>query len=123
SGTAVLTVSAQPVATVQVTLTSSLTVGQTAPATATLRDGNGAILTGRAVTWKTSAPAVATVSQLGIVTAVGPGTATITATSEGKSGSAPVAVVAPAARLEITRSATAAPSGQVFPVQPIVVVK
>lgn len=60
--------------------------------TATPRDAQGNPLTGRAVVWTTSAQAVATVSNSGLVTAAAAGSATITATSEGKSGTATITV-------------------------------
>ena len=110
---AVLTVTASgqtsvPVAAVAVTLTdSSLTVGQTSQATATTRDANNNVLTGRTVTWVSSNIAVATVSAGGLVTAVAAGSAQITATSEGRSGSAPVGVAA--------GTTTPPPSGSVEP--------
>lgn len=82
-----------PVASVTVEPTAaSLVPVQTAPLTATLRDAGGAVLTGRTVTWTSNTPAAATVNVSGIVTAVAPGTATITATSEGQSGTAQVTV-------------------------------
>jgi hypothetical protein len=62
--------------------------------TATPRDAAGEVLVGRTVTWATDAPAVATVSAAGLVAGVGEGRATITATSEGNSGTASVAVTA-----------------------------
>jgi len=62
---------------------------------ATVKDSAGATLTGRVVTWSTSASGVATISSAGLVTGVAAGTATITATSEGKSGTATVTVTAP----------------------------
>ena len=65
--------------------------GQNGAVTATLRAQNGAILTGRIVAWTSNAPSVATVSN-GVVTGVSVGSATITATSEGKSADAPVTV-------------------------------
>jgi uncharacterized protein YjdB len=61
--------------------------------TATARAANGQVLTGRVVTWSSSAALVATVSQEGIVTAQAVGAARITATSEGKSGAIDIAVV------------------------------
>jgi hypothetical protein len=86
-----------PVARVTVTLANtSLATGQTTQATAVTADSLGAALTGRSVTWSSSAVAVATVSTSGLVTAVAPGSASITATSEGKSGFATVTVVSPA---------------------------
>jgi CubicO group peptidase (beta-lactamase class C family) len=61
---------------------------------ATTRDASGAALSGRAVTWATSNSAVATVNATGLVSALTAGTVTITATSEGRSGTARVRVVA-----------------------------
>ncbi len=61
-------------------------VGATAPLTATPRDASGQPLS-RAVTWSSSSTAVATVDLNGVVHGVGPGTTTITATSEEKSAS------------------------------------
>jgi ricin-type beta-trefoil lectin protein/Big-like domain-containing protein len=87
---------AVPVAAVAVSPASaSLTVGGTQQLSATPKDASGNALTGRAVTWASSAPAVASVSGAGLVTAVAAGTATITATSEGISGTASVAVSPP----------------------------
>lgn len=63
--------------------------------TATLKDVNGAILTGRTITWSSSNTTVATVSGSGssaTVTGKANGTATITATSEGKSGTSTITV-------------------------------
>ena len=60
--------------------------------TATLQDSAGNTLTGRTVTWASSASAVASVSTTGLVTGVTMGSATITATSEGQSGTATVTV-------------------------------
>jgi len=96
SGTATVTVTAAPVASVTVTPpTAAVIVGQTATLTAQTLDASGNPLTGRAVSWASSSTAIATVSQTGVVTGAGPGTATITATSEGKSGTATVTVNAP----------------------------
>jgi uncharacterized protein YjdB len=93
SGVATLTVSQAPVATVSVTPSPlSMTVGQTTQLTAALADSAGNALNGRVVAWSTSNSAVATVSAQGLVTAIAPGSATITATSEGKSGSASLTV-------------------------------
>jgi uncharacterized protein YjdB len=93
SGTATVTVTAAAVASVNVTpATASITVGQTTTLTAQTLDANGNALTGRAVAWASSNPGIATVSESGVVTGVTPGDATITATSEGKSGTATVTV-------------------------------
>jgi hypothetical protein len=83
----------QNVATVGVSPSSAtLIVQQTEQLTATARDAQGAALTGRTITWSSSASGVASVSTAGLVTAVAEGSATITATSEGKSGSATITV-------------------------------
>jgi hypothetical protein len=63
--------------------------------TATLRDAGGNIVTGPPITWASSNTTVATVSGSGssaTVTGKANGTATITATSEGKSGSSAITV-------------------------------
>ncbi len=96
SGTAIATVSIVPVASVTVSpATATVQIGQTAQLTATPRDASGNPLAGRVVTWLSSATAVATVNGSGLVTGVAAGAATITATSEGYSGSAAVVVAAP----------------------------
>lgn len=93
SAIATLTVQPPPVASVAVQpLTQALVLGQGATFTATPRDVNGAPLSGRVITWTSSSDAVATVSQDGQVVTHTVGTATITATSEGVSGSATVTV-------------------------------
>src|SRR5688572_31849164 len=68
--------------------------GDTALLTATVRNAAGAALTGRVIEWTTSHPTVATVSSNGRIFGVADGTATITATSSGKSGTAAVTVTA-----------------------------
>jgi uncharacterized protein YjdB len=100
SGTSAVTVVAgtpAPVATVTVTPNpASVAVGATLQLTATLKDANGNTLTGRTVAWTTSNASFATVnSSSGLVTGVAAGSATITATSEGKSGTSAVTVTAP----------------------------
>lgn len=86
-----------PVASVTLTLTtSSLVVGQTSQATVAMKDGSGTVLSGRTATWASSDPALATVSSSGLVTAVAPGSVTISATSEGQTGMAALSIVAPA---------------------------
>ena len=86
-----------PVASVVVTPgTTSLNIGGSVTLSATLRDASGATLSGRTITWSSSATAVATVSSTGVVDAKAPGSATITATSEGKNGNATITVLPPA---------------------------
>lgn len=95
TGSAELTVSAVPVATVHVSLAQgSVVVGASTNATALVKDANGTVLMGRAVTWESSNIAIATVTENGSVTGAGTGSATITATSEGQKGSANLTVTA-----------------------------
>ncbi len=96
TGNASVTITAAPVASVSVTLgTGSLNPGLTTQATATTRDANNNVLTGRVITWSSDNTAFATVSASGLVTAVAVGTANITATSEGQSGNASLNVQVP----------------------------
>lgn len=100
-GWAPLSVIPPPVASVGVSLTSStLSVGSTTTAAATLSDASGNVLTGRTITWSSSDVTVATVNDQGVVTGLKAGTATITATSEGKSGGATVTVNAPSSQVK-----------------------
>ena len=73
--------------------TAELTaLGATVQLAAEVRDQNGQVMAGAAVTWTTGSPAVATVDASGLVTAASNGTATITATAGSASGSATVTV-------------------------------
>ena len=95
SGTARMTVreGAVPVASVTVTPNpASVQVGATVQLTATPRDADGNPLSGRGITWTTNASSIATVNGSGLVTGRAAGSATITATSEGRSGSSTVTV-------------------------------
>jgi hypothetical protein len=74
---------------------ATLEVTETVQLTAQARDAAGNVLTGRAITWGTLTPQVASVSG-GLVTALSPGQATITATSEGQTGNATIEVKVPA---------------------------
>jgi uncharacterized protein YjdB len=69
-------------------------VGTTTQLSATPRDANGNALT-NPVEWRSGTAAVASVSGTGLVTGVSVGTATITATSGGQSGTAVVTVTPP----------------------------
>ena len=91
------------VASISVTgISQPLTVGATAQAAATATDANGAVLV-RSFTWNSSNPAVATVASTGLVTGVSAGTATISASVAGKSGSLQVTVQsAPVATITVT---------------------
>jgi uncharacterized protein YjdB len=82
-----------PVASVRVTPSpDTVAVGAASTLTATPLDAANNPLTGRTVTWASIDTTIATVSQTGVVTGVAAGTTTITATSEGKVGSATVVV-------------------------------
>lgn len=84
-GTTTITVNGSPViATVTVAPVAPATtffgVGQTGTFTATARAGSGTIIAGAVPTWTSSSPAVATITQGGVVTVVGAGTTTLNAT-------------------------------------------
>jgi len=114
SGTAAVTVTNAPVASVTVTPSSAtVSVGQTAQLTATLKDASGNVLSGRAVTWSSSDTTIARVSGSGVVTAVATGSATITATSEGQSGTSSVSVTpVSVASVAVTPASASVPVGQ-----------
>ncbi|HEX9547363.1 MAG TPA: right-handed parallel beta-helix repeat-containing protein, partial [Acidimicrobiales bacterium] len=82
-----------PVASVTVSPASaSVQVGATQQLLAVTKDAAGTVLTGRVVTWASSASLVAAVTGTGLVTGLALGAATITATSEGQSGTAAITV-------------------------------
>jgi uncharacterized protein YjdB len=83
------------VASVSLTLPSTLTAGQKTRGVAVTKDANGAVLTGRPVSWFTSSGSVASVTDSGMISAVAPGTAVVSAVSEGVSGQATMAVLPP----------------------------
>jgi Domain of unknown function (DUF1929)/Bacterial Ig-like domain (group 2) len=81
---------------------------------AATRNGGGEPLTGRAVTWTSDDTQVATVSDDGVVTGVAPGSTTVTAISEGKTGTASVTVIAlpePVASVEVEPAAPTIAAG------------
>ena len=118
SGSGTLTVSAVtvPVAAVTVSPASaSVTAGQTVQLTATPKDANGNALTGRTIAWTSGNTSVATVSSSGLVSGLAAGSATITATSEGKSGTAAITVTAvtvPVASVTVSPASASVPAGQ-----------
>lgn len=82
--------------------TTSVVEGQTAQATATLKDVAGNILVGRGLSWGSSDPTIASVNGDGLIQAVSAGITTVSAFSEGRSGNALVTVTrAPASSIEI----------------------
>ena len=92
-GTALVTVSPLRVASITLTLTSAtIRVGQTSQAVATVKDSAGRELPGRIVKFVSSNSAAATVSTAGVVTGVGPGNATISASAGGKTANASLSV-------------------------------
>src|SRR5512135_172425 len=91
SATATVTVVLAPVASVTITPASATVgLGGSLQLAATVKDAGGNTLTGRAVTWQSSNSLAVTVSGTGLVRGVGQGDATITATSEGVSGTAAI---------------------------------
>ena len=111
SASAAVTVSAVPVTSVAVTpATLTLAIGKSAQLSAALRDARGGALKDRDVTWSSSTPAIATVSASGSVTAVAGGSATITAASEGITGSATVTVPAAPAPPPVAVTPTPSPA-------------
>ncbi len=73
--------------------TSTLDVGATAQLTAVAYDASGAVVQGKAIAWSSSASTVASITSTGLLTGVTPGTATITATADGRRGTADVTVI------------------------------
>ena len=113
SGSATLTVLPAPVSSLTLTaLQSSLTVGSSTQATAIARSANGQVLADRVVTWSSSAPSVASVSSTGVILAIAPGVASISAASEGRAASIAMSVLAPTpATVDVSPSfVTLAPS-------------
>ena len=95
----------------RITLSAStgltLTKGQTQKLTATVAPANA---TNRTVTWKTSDKNVATVSENGLVTAVGGGDATITCTAQDGSGvkaTCKVTVTVPVSGIQLSQTSAA----------------
>ena len=92
SGSAVVTVM-QPVASVEVSPSAeTIGLGSTLQLTAEAFDENGEAVEGAEFSWESSDAAVATVDGSGLVTAAGNGTATITASAGGASGTAKITV-------------------------------
>lgn len=87
------TIEAPPVAAIDLTPgAATLVPGQTATLTAVLRSADGAELTDRTPSWSSSESSVASVSS-GVVTGVAPGSAMVTASSEGVTAQAAIEVV------------------------------
>ncbi|MGQ0650069.1 MAG: Ig-like domain-containing protein [Gemmatimonadaceae bacterium] len=71
----------------------SLPVSRQEPMTAIARDAAGAVVRGTRYTFASSAPAVATITNTGLLTAVSPGRATITATAGGRTAVSTITVL------------------------------
>jgi len=101
-----ITVQAVSVSSVEIgTRPTMLRTGDTLRLTATVRDDNGAVLIGRAIVWKSSAPLVATIDSLtGLVTAFTSGSVTFTAICEGESDRATITVFAPVATVTVNKA-------------------
>ena len=67
---------------------------------------------GRPITWTSSNPAVATVSENGMVTGVAAGTATIMAASDGANAGSAVTITAPARQLQLSPQAVTIPPAE-----------
>ncbi|MEP7325387.1 MAG: Ig-like domain-containing protein [Gemmatimonadota bacterium] len=109
-----ITVTPVPVSAVVVSPASgSIQAGATLQLSAATKDSQGKVITGREVTWGSSAPALAAVSATGLVTGAIAGSAKITATCEGRSGSANLTVTAaPMAGVKLDPSSLGLEVGQ-----------
>ncbi len=74
---------------------ATVEVGQSIQLTATARDAQNNVIAGKTFTWTSNNQGVATVSPSGLVQGVAAGNATISATTDGRTGSYPVTVTAP----------------------------
>jgi len=98
TGSASITATPAPASSITLSPTeSTLERGALLQLQAAVIDVLGAPVTTRPLTWVSSAPGVASVSGNGLVTALSAGTATISASLDGRSGSAVVRVVLPQA--------------------------
>jgi alpha-tubulin suppressor-like RCC1 family protein len=99
---------------------ASLAIGETLRLTATARTVSGSALSGKSTTWQSSGPGVASVDSDGLVSAVGAGTAQITATVDGKSGSMSITVqsLAKVHSIQIDYPAATLALGQELRLQP-----
>ena len=91
TATSVFTVTQGAVASVVVTPSPvTMLAGQSTQLAASARDAGGAVIGGKTFVWSSSNTAVATVASDGTVKAVGAGNTTITATTDGVSGTSAV---------------------------------
>ncbi|MFN7458008.1 MAG: Ig-like domain-containing protein [Gemmatimonas sp.] len=112
------------VVTVTATGSTSVTSGATVQLTAAYRDSKGRPVTNPSITWGSADATVATVSATGLVTGARAGTATITATVAGTTGSLPITVTAgAAAKLTVVRQPAGAAQRTPLLTQPVVEVR
>ena len=98
SGTATLTVAESPPVVARVTVSpSSVSIeeGGTQQFSATAYDSDNTMISGKTFAWTSSSTSVATINSSGLATGVDAGTTTITATVDGKSGTATLTVTEP----------------------------
>ena len=114
TGTSTVVVSAGAVSSVTVTPgSSSFVAGASQHLTAILTDYSGIVFTGQTVTWSSSDASIVSVSANGLATGGHTGSATVTATAGGQSGSAVFAVAVGAVTLiAITPSADSLQTGE-----------
>ena len=113
SRTIAVTVSQQPIALIRISPPAgNVAVGGTLTLQGEALDGTGAVLPNRLLEWTSSAPDIATVNATGVVTGVSVGQATISATGEGKSGTALITVLpTPIATISIEPDGATLPAG------------
>ena len=113
-----VTVYKRAVTSVTLSATSkTLYTGDVETLTATVSPTNATYPT---VTWSSANTSVVTVSQTGVVTAVGPGTAKVTATADGKSASCTFTVKQLVTSLSFEKTATTIRTGQSETLQTII---
>ena len=113
SRTVAVTVSQRPIQLVRIVPpAATVAVGATVALQGEALDGTGTVLPNRVLEWVSSAPGVATVSATGQVTGVSVGQSTISATGEGKTGTALVTVIpTPIASISVQPNGGNVPAG------------
>jgi uncharacterized protein YjdB len=92
AGTLVVSVVPRTVSSLLVVGPAVIPTGQTSELTASATTTSGKQVVTSGVSWQSSDPGVATVSDAGILTAIAPGTVTVTATYQGVTGSLAVTI-------------------------------
>lgn len=110
SASASITVTARPVSLVRITPGSAtISVSSSIPLQAEALDASGAVVVGHPVTWSSSNETIAVVSAGGLVAGLSTGSVTITATIDGRAGTAAISVAPqPVAAVTITPTADSA---------------